>query len=130
MQRSKLHLFEKGDQLICIHDCHDLCIADVVTVVDICDDCLGLKLEGHQIHYQDINFDKYSPEKKFHFQMDPDKIDKQKVANVFNDIIKVMVLNSHRGVFEIDPVINAIKHNVMVLGIRDQFMKPLNQPEE
>lgn len=128
MLRSKLKLFEKGDQLICVHDVINLHQGDLVVVYDICDSCLGLILEGIRDHYQDEHFEKFSDEKFRH--IDNDSIDKAKVVNVFTDIIKVMMLNSHRGVFNVDPVINAIKHNIIVLNLDNEFKKPLNKPEE
>lgn len=130
MLRSKLKLFEKGDQLICIHDKGDLFTGDRVQVWDVCDTCLGIVIEGHQVHYQDIDFEKYSPEKNFHFQRDPTMIEKQKVANVFTDFIKVMMMNSHRGVFTVEAAIMCIQHNVKILDIDPEFRTPLNKAED
>lgn len=126
--RSKLKLFEEGDQLICVHDYLDLEMGDTVVVERVCDDCLGLMFPGHPEHYQDAHFEKLNDQKVYH--VPTTSIDKMKVANVFTDLIKVMMMNSHRGVFTVDPVINAIKHNAMVLGIERELMQPLNKPEE
>lgn len=130
MLRSKIKLFEKGDQLICVHDTQELETGDVVLVFDVCPTCLGLILEGHQVHYQDEHFDKYSQEKKFHFQRDPSMIEKQKVANIFTDLIKVMMMNSHRGVFHVEATIDCIKHNLIILGVDTEFRQPLNKPDD
>lgn len=130
MLRSKTKLFEKGDQLICIHDIEELGMGDVVTVYDVCEDCLGLLLEGYQVHYKDSHFEKYSSEKKFHFQRDPTMIEKQKVSNIMTDLIKVMMMNSHRGVFSVDAAINCIKHNLIILDIDSEFRQPLNKTDD
>lgn len=133
MLRSKLKLFEKGDQLICVHDIENqyeiIHTGDLVTVWDVCDKCLGLLLEGHEVHYQDIDFEKFKTERIKFFHRDPNMVERKKVANVFNDIIKVMMMNSHRGACEIQPIIDCIKYNIAVLDVEPEFKQPLNRPE-
>lgn len=113
-----------GDEVMFVHDVLDFKVGDRAEVFGYCVGCGKLVLQGSQHHYDEADLVKFVEGDVKH--VDPNKIDKQKVVNLVNDMIKGVFMNQRQGSVPVDVVGALLKYQADKLGLTDELQKPFN----